>query len=158
MRVLVAAACALLLTACASTTTQSGFLTSYEGLTKREDTVRAAVAQRQDATALQAIRRIGVEPTVFAPGADVTWMSEGERALLLRESDAQLCFELSVRYELARDGGDAWVRKAPSSSMIWPIGAASTIRSASAACDRSSPRSSARTSRCISKARRAGST
>ena len=130
MRVLVAAACALLLTACASTTTQSGFLTSYEGLTKREDTVRAAVAQRQDATALQAIRRIGVEPTVFAPGADVTWMSEGERALLLREADAQLCFELSERYELARDGGDAWVRTAITA--VRPTGRVASAASAAA--------------------------
>ena len=130
MRVLLSLTSALALSACASTTTQSGFLTSYDGLIKREDTVRAAVAQRSDAAALQAVRRIGLEPTVFAPGADIAWMNEAERTLLLREADAQLCFELTERYELATEGPDARVRTAITA--VRPTGRVASAASAAA--------------------------
>lgn len=100
MRVPLTATLALVLCACASTTTRSGFLTDYEGLQPRQDTVRAAIAERSDAEGLRGVRRIHIEPAVFAAGADIGWMNEAERTMLLREVDAQLCFELSERYEL----------------------------------------------------------
>lgn len=133
LRLLLAATLGSTVAACASTTTQSGFLTSYDGLATREDTVRAAVAEKADPTALQLIRRIGIEPTVFAPGADVAWMNEAERDLLLREVDAQLCFELSERYELATgsaEGTDARVRTAVTA--VRPTGRIGSVASAAA--------------------------
>ena len=130
MRTPAAIVAALALSACASTTTQSGFLTNYEGLQKREDTVRAAIAGRRDADALKAVRRIAVEPTVFADGADIGWMSAGERELLLRELDAQLCFELTERYELTAEAPEARVRAAVTAAR--PTGRVGSVASAAA--------------------------
>lgn len=88
----------LLLTACASAPTRSGFLSTYDGLTPRSDTVRAKVEQRRDEAILADVRRVAIEPTVLVgPGG---WLTPGERALLQRELDAQLCFELSERFEI----------------------------------------------------------
>lgn len=130
MRTPAAIVAALALGACASTTTQSGFLTNYEGFQKREDTVRAAIAGRSDAAALLPVRRISIEKTTFAPGADVGWMSAGEREMLLRELDAQLCFELTERYELAADAPEARVRAAVTAAR--PTGRVGSVASAAA--------------------------
>lgn len=104
----------LALAACAGPTKNSGFLSSYEGMTPRANTVRARIAERQDAPALSAVKRVVLEPTALAPNADAAWMTEAERTFLLREVDAQLCFELSKRYEISEspDAGDAKVRAA----------------------------------------------
>lgn len=103
MRPLLALALAplLLLSACASAPTRSGFLSSYDGLAPRTDTVRAKVEQRRDGAGLASVRKVTLEPTVMQ--AQAPWMSQFERQLLLRELDAQLCFELSERYEIAAD-------------------------------------------------------
>lgn len=130
MRLLRVLLIALPLGACATTTTQSGFLTSYEGLQQREDTVRAAIAARKDDQALAGVRRITIEPAVFAQGADVAWMSEAERKLLLREIDAQMCFELTKRYELADQASDARVRTAVTA--VRPTGRVGSAASAAA--------------------------
>lgn len=91
------------LVACASAPPErSGFLSAYEGLAPREDTLRAAIAQRSDAPALAGVTAVAIAPTVMTPGAG-DWMTPGERALVLREVDAQLCFELTERYDLAAD-------------------------------------------------------
>ena len=76
----------LLLTACASAPTRSGFLSTYDGLTPRSDTVRAKVEQRRDEAILADVRRVAIEPTVLVgPGG---WLTPGERVLLQRELDA----------------------------------------------------------------------
>lgn len=116
--------------ACASTTTQSGFLTSYDGLRKRENAVRAAVADRKDDAKLAAVRRIAIDPAVYADGAEISWMSEAERALLLREIDAQLCFELTERYDLVDQAPDARVRTAVTA--VRPTGRVGSAASAAA--------------------------
>ncbi|HQP21056.1 MAG TPA: DUF3313 domain-containing protein [Phenylobacterium sp.] len=93
------------LAACASAPApNSGFLTRYDQMPARTDTVRASIRERQDAQALAQVRKVAVAPTVYATGATVDWMTEAERKALAREVDAQLCFELSKRYELAPQG------------------------------------------------------
>lgn len=88
----------LLLAACASAPTRSGFLSDYDELTPKTDTVRAKVEVTRDETALAQVRQVAIEPTVVLQPGD--WLTPGERRLLLRELDAQLCFELSERFEI----------------------------------------------------------
>jgi hypothetical protein len=104
----------LALAACATPHRPSGFLTSYEGLTAREDAVRADIRQRRDDAALEGVRRVVLAPTILLPDAKAKlgWMSENEQKLLLREMDAQLCFEASERYELVQENPDASLRAA----------------------------------------------
>lgn len=104
----------LALGACAGPVKNSGFLSTYDGMTPRTDTVRARIAERQDTASLTAVRRVAIAPTTLAPSAEAAWLTEAERAFLLREVDAQLCFELSERYEIAETptADDAKVRAA----------------------------------------------
>ena len=95
----------LVLAACAGTPQQSQFLTSYEGLTAREDMVRAGALDRSDRAALAQVQSVAIAPTVYAPSPSARdWMTDQERDLVLREVDAQLCFELSERYAIAAPG------------------------------------------------------
>ncbi|MDP2212289.1 DUF3313 domain-containing protein [Phenylobacterium sp.] len=96
----------LALAACAGTPQQGRFLTSYEGLSPRADMVRAGALDRSDKAALDQVRAVRIEPAVFAPQAEArAWMTPVEQTAMLREVDAQLCFELSERFEIA--GADA---------------------------------------------------
>lgn len=95
---LVTASC--LISACAGAPTRSGFLTSYEDMKPVEDAVRAKVNTRRTPEALNAVTRVTIAPTQILPTAHSGWMNDAERAALLREMDAQLCFELSERYEV----------------------------------------------------------
>lgn len=92
------------LAACSTPGKPSGFLSSYDSLAKDDDAVRAAVAVRTAGPEVAAVRTIVLAPTVAAPSADLAWMNDAERTALLREVDAQLCFELSRRYDLAPAG------------------------------------------------------
>lgn len=109
---LVTASC--LLSACAGAPTRSGFLTSYEAMKPVEDAVRAKVNTHRTPEALKAVTRVTIAPTQILPTAHGGWMNEAERQALLREIDAQLCFELSERYEIvsAEDLEAARVRAA----------------------------------------------
>ena len=100
------AVCApLLLAACATTPRpDSGFLSSYEGLEARTDTLRVAVRLRGDQERLAGVERVHIEPTVFhPPGQVATDLNEEERQAVLNEVDRQLCYELSERYEIVPD-------------------------------------------------------
>jgi len=121
---------ALALTACASHAPRSGFLTSYEGLTSKEGAVRTGVAERKDGQALAGVRKVRLLPAELRLGPDGAWLSEDERKLLLREVDAQLCFEVSERYEIVQDGADAKVRAAV--TRVAPTGRVSSAASAAA--------------------------
>ena len=91
----------LALTACATRTAQPGMLSSYAGLAPRGGPVRTWITERRDTQSLAAIKAVAIAPVQFIPGEGAAWLAEAERVLLLRELDAQLCFELSKRYEIA---------------------------------------------------------
>lgn len=117
----------LLLTACASAPTRSGFLSTYDGLTPRSDTLRAKVEQRRDEAILADVRRVAIEPTVLVgPGS---WLTPGERVLLQRELDAQLCFELSERFEIDPSAPN---RVRVAITRVDPTGRAASLASAAA--------------------------
>jgi hypothetical protein len=133
MKPLLALPLALSLAACATAQHRpAGFLTSYDGLTAKEGTLRAAIAQRSDEAALTSVRRIVLAPTILMPDAKarIGWLSDGEQKLLLREVDAQLCFEMSERYELVTERPDASVRAAVTA--VKPTNAAGSVASAAA--------------------------
>lgn len=118
------------LAACASPAKQAGFLSSYADLAPRPGAVRADIAERKDAAALGRISRVRLEPTLLVD-PDATWLSDEERRAVLRETDAQLCFELSKRYELVDEGHEARVRAAI--TRIRPTGRIGSAASAAAA-------------------------
>lgn len=90
------------LAACTTTKAPpSGRLSSYEGLAPRSGMQRAGVLERRDEAALAQVKSVWVAPTTLVPGPGTAWMSPQEQATLLREIDAQLCFELTERYQLA---------------------------------------------------------
>lgn len=124
---LLALAPLLLLAACASAPTRSGFLSTYDGLAPRTDTVRAKIEQRRDEAGLAQVRQVAIEPTVIVNPGD--WLTPGERRLLLRELDAQLCFELSERFDIA-PGAPHRVRVAI--TRVDPTGRAASVASAAA--------------------------
>lgn len=114
-RALAFAGLTLTLAACATAAPdRSGFLSGYEGLQAREKSGRARIRQFRDPAALDAVRRVALTPAVLSEGADSrSPLTPEERHAVLREVDAQLCFELSERFEIvAADQADADVRAA----------------------------------------------
>lgn len=83
----------------------AGFLSRYDGLVTREDTVRASIRQRRDDAATAVIDRIHLEPAQFV-GTAGSGLTEAERARLLREVDRQICYEVSERFILAPEARD----------------------------------------------------
>lgn len=122
MRRLIALLPLALVAACASTAPRSGFLTSYEGVTAREGGLRTAAADRRDEAALAGVKTIRIEPARFGPSARTAWMTEGEKRLLLREIDAQLCFELTERFGLAGEGASADATVRSGVAVVVPTG------------------------------------
>lgn len=92
----------LALSACATAAPhRSGFLSDYEPLKARDGARRAAIREYRDAEALKAVKRVTIAPTVLTDGADARApLTPEERYAVLREIDAQLCFELSERFEI----------------------------------------------------------
>jgi hypothetical protein len=122
------------LAACASAPrAPSGFLSSYDGLTPRTDTLRASIRESRKAEMISAVRKVAIEPAVFTPDADAAWMTPAERALLLREVDAQMCFELSERYDLVQPGAEDAHRVRTAVTAVRPTGRVASAASAAAA-------------------------
>ena len=95
-----AALTALGLAACGTTAVEpSGLLSGYDGLTPREDAVRAAISERRDDAMAAAVESVFIEPASLAPGAGAG-LTDLERGLVLREVDRQICYELSERFTL----------------------------------------------------------
>lgn len=117
----------LCLAACASTPKPSGQLSTYEDLKARDGTVRTGLAERK---AVTTVTRVAIEPTRIAPGAGTQWLSRDERALLAREADAQLCFELTERYELAPTPAEADARVRAVITRVKPTGRAGSALAA----------------------------
>jgi Protein of unknown function (DUF3313) len=94
------------LAACATRPpTQSGFLTTYDGMEAAPDTVRAQINQRRDSAAASAITRVRIAAPVLAPGTSLDpAIGQDEFALVTLELSRQLCFELSRRYAIGAEG------------------------------------------------------
>jgi len=122
----------LSLGACATAGKPSGALSSYEGLTPRTGTLRTGIAERKDEAELKGVRRVFVEPARLAGGAETGWLDDKERALLLRELDAQMCFEITERYELTYDPAQADARVRAVVTRVKPTGRVASTASAAA--------------------------
>lgn len=123
---------ALSLGACATAGKPSGGLSSYEGLTPRTGTLRTGIAERKSEAELAAVRRVFVEPARLASGEPTAWLTDKERTLLLREMDAQMCFEITERYELTYDPAQADARVRAIVTRVKPTGRVASTASAAA--------------------------
>ena len=123
---------ALLVAACGTPgAAPSGLLSNYDGLVERDDMVRASVRQRRDDDRAATVERLFLEPAVLADGAG-EGLTEAEIALVLREVDRQVCYELSERFTVipGPEAGAGRVRAVV--SRIGPTGrAASAVSAAS---------------------------
>lgn len=131
-----AAICLLLGPAACATAPKpdAGFLSRYDQLGGRGEGLRASVRQRRDSEALAGISMVRIRPTVMLETADASrTLTAVERRRLLREIDAQLCFELSERFEIA--GADAPADAEVRSAVTWfiPTGRGASAVSAAAA-------------------------
>ena len=90
----------LALAACSTATKPTGLLSTYDGLAERSGTSRASVSERRDEAGLALVRRVAIAPTIVAENEATAWLAPEERTALLREIDAQLCFEVSKRYQI----------------------------------------------------------
>ena len=121
----------LALAACSTPTRQTGMLSTYDGLAVKPDAVRASVSDRKDEAGLETVGRVALAPTLVAKNT-AEWMTPTERTTLLREIDAQLCFELSERYEIAAPDGAADAKVRAVLSQVRPTGRMSSAASAAA--------------------------
>ncbi|SEQ99108.1 DUF3313 family protein [Sphingobium sp. YR768] len=80
---------------------QSGFLSSYAGLPAAEAKRNASAHHRDDA-ASDAVQMVFIQPAVIAPDIE-TELSAEEKAMVLREVDRQICFEVSERFVIAAE-------------------------------------------------------
>lgn len=107
----------------------SGFLSRYDGLTARTDTVRASIRQRRDDTLVQAITALHIEPAVSVEGAGQGLEPE-EVNLVLRELDRQVCYELSRRFTLLEVPAPNSARVRIAATRISATGQAGSVASA----------------------------
>jgi hypothetical protein len=120
------------LAACATPGKPSGQLSSYEGLSTRDGAVRTGLSERRTTAPADRVRRVAIEPTRIVPGPKTDWLSDGERELLRRETDAQLCFELTERFELTTSPAEADARVRALITRVKPTGRfGSTVSAAS---------------------------
>lgn len=84
----------------------AGFLSRYDGLVAKEDTIRASIRQRRDDAALTGVNQVWLEPSVLVGDAGAG-LTEAEKAQVLREVDRQICYEVSERFALAPRAEDA---------------------------------------------------
>ena len=109
----------------------SGFLSTYDGLTARENTVRASVRERRDDALAQTVDRVFIEPTALGAGS-TEGLTQADIALVLGEIDRQICYEVSERFAVldapAADAG----RIRTVVTAVRPTGAAGSALSAAA--------------------------
>ncbi|MCR5880317.1 DUF3313 domain-containing protein [Phenylobacterium sp. J367] len=98
------------LAACTSTPKPSGFLSDYQAVTPQKKAFRAAILERKAGPEVAAIKSVRIAPSRIHDGP--AWLKEPQRRALEREIDAQLCFELSERYQIGGPEADAEVRAA----------------------------------------------
>ncbi|WP_395650087.1 DUF3313 family protein [Brevundimonas sp.] len=91
----------LAVTACQTApVANAGFLSRYDGLVTREDTIRASIRQSRDDAEVTKVETVFLEPSVLV-GEASAGLSEAEKAQVLREVDRQICYEVSERFTLA---------------------------------------------------------
>ncbi len=122
-----------LVVACSTPTQPTGMLSTYDGLAVKPGAVRASVSDRKDEAGLSLVRRVTIAPTALADSAAGGWMTPMERTALLREVDAQLCFELSERYEITAPDAASDARVRAILSHVRPTGRISSAASAAGA-------------------------
>lgn len=89
------------LAACQTTpAAQSGYLASYDQMQAPGRSLRASVQQRRDDAASDAVRSVFIEPAHIAPQVGGR-LSATEQAMVLREVDRQICYEVSERFTIA---------------------------------------------------------
>lgn len=94
------AAVALATGACQTRPTPaSGYLSAYDGMAAPGFSLRAAVQQRRDDSASDAVPALYLQPAILANGA-ADALDDGERRVVLREVDRVLCHELSGRFAI----------------------------------------------------------
>lgn len=130
MKSILAILAPLLLASCATQGKPSGALSSYHGLETKGGALRTGVASRADKDRLAGINRVVIRPARLAENEDTRWLTAKERELLLREVDAQLCFELTERYELAPAGAAADAEVRATVTRVEPTGRAASALSA----------------------------
>jgi hypothetical protein len=99
------------LTGCASSSvTQTGGMSSYQGLTDVK-TVRTKARISADAAALAKAKSIRLEPVAYGEGA-AEGVSESQRALIANRVMRELCVRLSNRFDIVtgKDAADMRVR------------------------------------------------
>lgn len=107
----------------------SGYLSSYEGLETRSDTVRASVRQRRDEAAASAIEQVHIERAELTAGAAPALSAE-DWALVLGEMDRQVCYELSERFTVLDTPAPGAARVRLAATRISPTGQAGSAASA----------------------------
>jgi hypothetical protein len=101
---LLLAVMALATSACQSApAAKSGYLSSYAGLPDAERARKSVVSYRDDA-ASDALGMVFIPPATIAPGVE-SELSGEEKAMILREVDRQICFEVSERFAIASAPG-----------------------------------------------------
>ena len=78
----------------------SGFLSAYDRLQAREGTVRASIREHRDEARAATVGQVWLEPAVLVGTAGAA-LTEAERAMVLREVDRQVCYEVSERFTLS---------------------------------------------------------
>lgn len=112
-------------------TANSGFLTRYDGLVAKTDTVRASVRERRDEALAQAIDRVFIEPAVLGEGA-TEGLADDDVALVLGEVDRQVCYEVSERFSVVDAPAADVGRVRTVVTAVRPTGAAGSAVSAAA--------------------------
>lgn len=88
------------LAACQTTpAADSGYLAHYDDMKTGGRNPGVAVRQRRDDAASDAVRNVFIEPAVIAQGIGEE-LTPTERAMVLREVDRQICYEVSERFTI----------------------------------------------------------
>jgi hypothetical protein len=80
---------------------RSGYLSSYAGLPEPEQVRKSSISHRDDA-ASDALGAVFIQPARIAAGVESEFSDE-EKAMILREVDRQICFEVSKRFLVASE-------------------------------------------------------
>jgi Protein of unknown function (DUF3313) len=100
LRVVAFAALSTFVAACQSMpTTNSGYLSSYEGFDEDKGG-QSGPRKRRDDTASNTLTRVYIQPSVLKVNAE-TPIGPEDQAMVRREVDRQLCFTLSRRFDIA---------------------------------------------------------